>query len=157
MFSVIFPGQGSQIVGMGKDLYDRYEIVKKLFKEADETLNFPISKIIFEGPKIELDLTANTQPALMAVSLASARALEAEFGVKISEATYVAGHSLGEYSALAAANALSIGDAAKLLRFRGEAMQKAVPAGEGAMAALLGASLEQVQAVLLQLFLRACV
>ena len=142
----IFPGQGAQFVGMGKELADAFPSARAVFDEVDSALGEKFSDLIWNGSEDDLKLTANTQPALMAVSLASARALEAEFGVKISGATYVAGHSLGEYSALAAANALSIGDAAKLLRFRGEAMQKAVPAGEGAMAALLGASLEQAEA-----------
>ncbi|MAI91952.1 ACP S-malonyltransferase [Ponticaulis sp.] len=142
----IFPGQGAQFVGMGKELADNFASAKAVFDEVDEALGESFSKLIWEGSEDDLKLTANTQPALMAVSLAVVRALEAEFGVKISDGTYVAGHSLGEYSALAAAGAISVGDAAKVLRFRGESMQKAVPAGEGAMAALLGATSEQAEA-----------
>lgn len=142
----IFPGQGAQFVGMGKELADTFTSARAVFDEVDEALGENFSQLIWEGSEDDLKLTANTQPALMAVSLAAVRALETEFGVKISTGKYVAGHSLGEYSALAAAGALSVGDAAKLLRFRGEAMQKAVPAGEGAMAALLGATLEQAEA-----------
>lgn len=143
----IFPGQGAQFVGMGKELADAFTSAREVFHEVDEALNEAFSTLIWEGSDDDLKLTANTQPALMAVSLAAARALETEFGVKISDARYVAGHSLGEYSALAAAGSISVGEAAKLLRFRGACMQKAVPAGEGAMAALLGATIEQAEAV----------
>lgn len=142
----IFPGQGAQFVGMGKELADTYASARTVFQEVDDALGENFSRLMWDGSEDDLKLTANTQPALMAVSVAVARALEAEFGILISSGKYVAGHSLGEYSALAAAGALSAGDAAKLLRFRGESMQKAVPAGEGAMAALLGATLEQAQA-----------
>ncbi|MAK60857.1 MAG: [acyl-carrier-protein] S-malonyltransferase [Ponticaulis sp.] len=142
----IFPGQGAQFVGMGKELADAFASARAVFEEVDDALGESFSKLIWEGSEDVLKLTANTQPALMAVSLAAVRALEAEYGVSISTGKYVAGHSLGEYSALAAAGALSVGDAAKMLRYRGEAMQKAVPAGEGAMAALLGATLEQAEA-----------
>lgn len=141
----IFPGQGSQFVGMGKDLADRYPSARAVFEEIDDALGEKFSALMWEGSEDDLKLTANTQPALMAHSLAVVRALEAEFGIKISDAKYVAGHSLGEYSALAAAGSLTVSDAAKLLRFRGESMQKAVPAGEGAMAALLGATIEQAE------------
>jgi [acyl-carrier-protein] S-malonyltransferase len=134
----IFPGQGSQAPGMGKGLHDAFAAAREVFQEVDEALGEKLSRLIFEGPAEELTLTANAQPALMAVSLAAMRALEREFGVKASKAAYVAGHSLGEYSALAAAGALTITDAARLLRKRGEAMQAAVPVGEGAMAALIG-------------------
>ncbi|MEQ1782425.1 MAG: ACP S-malonyltransferase [Hyphomonadaceae bacterium] len=134
----IFPGQGSQAVGMGKELADAFPSAKAVFDEVDAALGENLSKLIWEGPIETLTLTANTQPALMAVSLAAVRALESGFGVKISQAAFVAGHSLGEYSALAAAGALSITDAAKLLRRRGESMQAAAPAGTGAMAALIG-------------------
>lgn len=142
----IFPGQGAQFVGMGKELADAFASARAVFEEVDEALGEKFSDLIWNGTEDDLKLTANTQPALMAVSLAAVRALEAEFGISISTGKYVAGHSLGEYSALAAAGALSVGDAAKLLRFRGESMQKAVPAGEGAMAALLGATIEQAEA-----------
>jgi [acyl-carrier-protein] S-malonyltransferase len=134
----IFPGQGSQAVGMGKELADAFPAARAVFDEIDAALGEKLSKLIWEGPEADLTLTANTQPALMAVSLATVRALEAGFGVKISRAAFVAGHSLGEYSALAAAGAISVADAAKLLRKRGQAMQAAAPAGTGAMAALIG-------------------
>jgi [acyl-carrier-protein] S-malonyltransferase len=134
----IFPGQGSQAPGMGKSLHDAFGAAREVFQEVDEALGEKLSRLIFEGPADELTLTANAQPALMAVSLAAMRALEREFGVAASKAAYVAGHSLGEYSALAAAGALTVRDAARLLRKRGEAMQAAVPVGEGAMAALIG-------------------
>ncbi len=134
----IFPGQGSQAVGMGKELAEAFPAAKAVFEEVDAALGENLTKLIWEGPIEDLTLTANTQPALMAVSLAAVRALEASFGVKISQAAFVAGHSLGEYSALAAAGAISITDAAKLLRKRGQAMQAAAPSGTGAMAALIG-------------------
>jgi [acyl-carrier-protein] S-malonyltransferase len=134
----IFPGQGSQAPGMGKALFDAFAAAREVFQEVDEALGEKLSRLIFEGPADELTLTANAQPALMAVSLAAMRALDREFGVKTSKAAYVAGHSLGEYSALAAAGALTLTDAARLLRKRGQAMQAAVPVGQGAMAALIG-------------------
>ena len=135
----IFPGQGSQAVGMGKALADAFPQAKAVFDEVDEALSQKLSAIMWEGPAEELTLTANTQPALMAVSLAAIRVLEAEAGLDLRKhATFVAGHSLGEYSALAAAGSLSISDTARLLRIRGNAMQNAVPVGQGAMAALLG-------------------
>jgi [acyl-carrier-protein] S-malonyltransferase len=134
----IFPGQGSQAPGMGKSLYDAFAAAREVFQEVDEALGEKLSRLIFEGPADELTLTANAQPALMAVSLAAMRALDREFGVQAAKAAYVAGHSLGEYSALAAAGALTLTDAARLLRKRGEAMQAAVPVGQGAMAALIG-------------------
>lgn len=137
-FAFIFPGQGSQAVGMGKELADAFPAAKAVFDEVDAALGEKLSDLIWGGPIETLTLTANAQPALMAVSLAVVRALEAGFGVKVSQAAYVAGHSLGEYSALAAAGSLSITDAARLLRKRGEAMQAAVPVGQGAMAALIG-------------------
>jgi len=137
-FAFIFPGQGSQAPGMGKSLFDAFGAAREVFQEVDEALGEKLSKLIFEGPADELTLTANAQPALMAVSLAAMRTLEREFGLGASKAAFVAGHSLGEYSALAAAGALSVTDAARLLRVRGNAMQAAVPVGEGAMAALIG-------------------
>lgn len=143
-----FPGQGSQVVGMGKALADAYGAAREVFEQVDDALGEPLSRLMFEGPEEELVLTRNAQPALMAVSLAVVRVLEAESGKAISGMTdYVAGHSLGEYSALAAARALDLADAAKLLRLRGEAMQAAVPVGEGAMAALLGVSLETAREI----------
>ncbi|MBY0563278.1 MAG: ACP S-malonyltransferase [Hyphomonadaceae bacterium] len=134
----IFPGQGSQAPGMGRALHDAFASAREVFQEIDDALGEKLSKLIFEGPAEALTLTANAQPALMAVSLAAMRALEREFKVGVSNAAFVAGHSLGEYSALAAAGALTIADAARLLRLRGNAMQAAVPVGEGAMAALIG-------------------
>ena len=144
----IFPGQGSQAVGMGKSLAENFAPARAVFEEVDAALSQKLSALMFEGPETELTLTANAQPALMAVSLAAIRVLEAECGLDLSrDAAFVAGHSLGEYSALAAAGALSISDTAKLLRIRGDAMQKAVPVGEGAMAALLGAELDQAREI----------
>ena len=133
-----FPGQGSQAVGMGKALADAFPVAKSVFDEVDAALGEKLSDIIWNGPSDTLTLTENAQPALMAVSIATLRVLDAEAGISVKNAKFVAGHSLGEYSALAAAGALSISDAAKLLRVRGRAMQKAVPVGVGAMAALLG-------------------
>ncbi|KZK85440.1 Malonyl CoA-acyl carrier protein transacylase [Pseudovibrio sp. Ad46] len=142
-----FPGQGSQTVGMGKELADTFPEARAVFEEVDAALGQSLTKIMWEGPADELTLTANTQPALMAVSLATMRVLEAK-GVDLSKAaSFVAGHSLGEYSALAAAGSLIIADAARLLRIRGDAMQKAVPVGEGAMAALLGLDFDQAMEV----------
>ena len=139
----VFPGQGSQAVGMGRDLAAAFAPAREVFEEVDETLSQKLSKLMFEGPADELTLTENAQPALMAHSLAVLRVIEREGRVRIADrAIVVAGHSLGEYSALAAAGAFSLADAARLLRQRGQAMQKAVPPGEGAMAALLGAELD---------------
>ena len=144
----IFPGQGSQTVGMGRALADSFVAARLVFEEVDEALGEALTKVIWEGPAETLMLTENAQPGLMAVSLAAMRVLETEAGVDLSrDARFVAGHSLGEYSALAAAGALGIGDTARLLRIRGRAMQKAVPVGTGAMAALLGLDFEQVVAV----------
>ena len=144
----IFPGQGSQAVGMGKALADAFPAARAVFEEVDAALNETLTKVIWEGPAETLTLTENAQPALMAVSLAVMRALETEAGVDLArDAQFVAGHSLGEYSALAAAGALSVGDTARLLRTRGRAMQKAVPVGTGAMAALLGLDFEQAVTV----------
>jgi [acyl-carrier-protein] S-malonyltransferase len=137
-----FPGQGSQFVGMGKDLADTFPAARAVFDEVDEALGDKLSHVIWEGPADTLTLTENTQPALMAVSYAVMRVLESEKGVRVGAAHFVAGHSLGEYSALAAAGALSLTDTARLLRLRGRAMQGAVPVGEGAMAALLGVDVE---------------
>lgn len=137
-----FPGQGSQAVGMGKELADAFSEARDVFGEIDEALGQNLSNLMWEGPEDQLTLTENAQPALMAVSLAAMRVLEAQ-GIKLADqAAFVAGHSLGEYSALAAAGALSVSDTAKLLKVRGQSMQKAVPVGEGAMAALLGLDLD---------------
>jgi [acyl-carrier-protein] S-malonyltransferase len=134
----IFPGQGSQAVGMGVDLGEAFAAAREVFEEVDDALGEKLSKLMRDGPIETLTLTENTQPALMAVSLAVARTLERHFGVRIEKAAFVAGHSLGEYSALCAAGALTLADTARLLRRRGLAMQRAVPVGEGAMAALIG-------------------
>jgi len=142
----VFPGQGAQTIGMGKALAEAYPEARAVFDEVDEALGEKLSALIWEGEQDDLTLTRNAQPALMATSLAAFRALAAE-GVKITDAAFVAGHSLGEYSALAAAGALSVADAARLLRIRGEAMQTAVPVGQGAMAALLGLDFATAQAV----------
>jgi len=144
----IFPGQGSQSVGMGKDLADSFSTAKHVFEEVDEALGQKLSRIMWEGSEDDLKLTANTQPALMAHSIAVFRVLQSEADLEIEDAACVAGHSLGEYSALCAAGAFSLADTARLLRIRGEAMQAAIPVGEGAMAAVLGLSLEDVESVL---------
>ena len=141
-----FPGQGSQAVGMGKDLADAFPEARQVFAEIDDALGEKLSNVIWEGPEETLTLTANAQPALMAVSIAAVRALEARGFVLKDRVAYVAGHSLGEYSALAAAGMFSVGDAARLLRIRGNAMQAAVPPGEGAMAAIIGLEEPDVEA-----------
>jgi [acyl-carrier-protein] S-malonyltransferase len=144
----VFPGQGSQVVGMGKSLADNFGVARRVFEEVDAALDTKISTVIFEGPADTLTLTENAQPALMAVSLAAFRTLESEAGVNLErDAQFVAGHSLGEYSALAAAGAFSVADAARLLRTRGQAMQKAVPVGAGAMAALIGLEFDAASAI----------
>jgi [acyl-carrier-protein] S-malonyltransferase len=144
----VFPGQGSQAVGMGKALADAFAPARQVFEEVDAALEEKLSEIIWNGPPEMLTLTENAQPALMAVSLAAMRALEAEAGLDLArEAAFVAGHSLGEYSALAAARSLTVADAARLLRIRGRAMQKAVPVGVGAMAALIGVELDAAKAI----------
>ena len=144
--AVVFPGQGSQAVGMGRELATAFPAARLLFEEIDEALHQNLARLIWEGPEDQLTLTENAQPALMAVSLAVLRALEAEGGWKLAErAAFVAGHSLGEYSALAAAGSLSVSDTARLLKLRGQAMQKAVPVGVGAMAALLGVDIDQAR------------
>ena len=148
MFSVIFPGQGSQIVGMGKEFYDKYDLVKNLFKEADDTLNFSISKLILEGPKEELDSTTNTQPAIFLISYSIYNVINQEFNVDLSKAKYFAGHSLGEYSALSCAGYLSFSETLKILRIRGDAMQNSVPKGQGGMVAVLGSTVEKIEKIL---------
>ena len=145
----VFPGQGSQAVGMGKELADAFGSAREVFQEVDEALGQSLSKLMWEGPEADLTLTENAQPAIMAVSLAALRTLEKEGGFEIAkQGSYVAGHSLGEYSALAAVGTLELADTARLLKKRGQAMQAAVPVGEGAMAALLGPSEEQVAALI---------
>ena len=148
MFSVIFPGQGSQMVGMGKEFYDNFDLVKNLFKEADDTLSFSISKLILEGPKEELDLTVNTQPAIFLISYAIYSVVKKEFNIDLSKAKYFAGHSLGEYSALSCAGYLNFSDTLKILRIRGDAMQNSVPKGEGGMVAVLGSTVETIEKIL---------
>jgi [acyl-carrier-protein] S-malonyltransferase len=144
----VFPGQGSQAVGMGRDLAAAFPAARELFQEVDDTLSQRLSRLMFEGPAEELTLTENTQPALMAHSLAVLKVLEKEANITIANKAFVvAGHSLGEYTALAAAGAFSVSDAARLLKLRGQAMQKATPAGVGAMAALLGADMDQARAI----------
>ena len=148
MFSVIFPGQGSQLVGMGKEFYDKYDFVKKLFKEADEILQSPLSKLILEGPKEELDLTVNTQPAIFLISYSIFNIVKNEFNIDLSKAKYFAGHSLGEYSALCSAGYLNFEDTIKILKIRGDAMQNAVPKGEGGMVAVLGSTVEIIEKII---------
>ena len=145
MFSVIFPGQGSQTVGMSKELYNNFDLVKKYFKEADQVLNFPISKIILEGPKENLDETENTQPAIFLVGYSIFNLLKKEFGVDLHKAKFFAGHSVGEYTALASSGAISFEETIKLLKLRGNAMQSAVPKGEGTMVAVLGSEISLIE------------
>ena len=149
MFSVIFPGQGSQKVGMGKDFFNKYDFVKDLFKEADDVLNFSLSKIILEGPKDKLDLTINTQPAIFLISYSIFNVLKNKFNINLNKAKYFAGHSLGEYSALSLAGYLDFAETIKLLRIRGDSMQNAVPEGEGGMIAVLGSKVEIIEKILL--------
>tara|TARA_A100001015_G_scaffold209161_1_gene234140 strand:+ start:1599 stop:2525 length:927 start_codon:yes stop_codon:yes gene_type:complete len=148
MFSVIFPGQGSQMVGMGKEFFDKYALVKNLFKEADEILNFPLSKIILDGPKDKLELTANTQPAIFLISYSIFSVVKKELEIDLNQAKYFAGHSLGEYSALSLADYLNFSETIKLLRSRGEAMQNAVPKGDGGMVAVLGSKIVDIENIL---------
>ncbi len=148
MFSVIFPGQGSQIVGMGQEFFDKHESVKKLFSEANDILGFNISKTILEGPKEDLDLTANTQPAIFLVSYSIFKVIIEEFDINLNEAKYFAGHSLGEYSALACAGFLNFNETIKVLRKRGEAMQNSVPKGVGGMLAVLGTKIDDIENIL---------
>ena len=148
MFSVIFPGQGSQIVGMGKEFYQKFDIIKKYFNEADDILGFSISKLILEGPKEELDLTENTQPAIFLLGYSIFQLLKKEFNINLNKASFFAGHSLGEYTALASAESLSFSNTLKILKIRGRAMQTAVPKGEGSMVAVLGSSVEIIEKIL---------
>ena len=148
MFSVVFPGQGSQVIGMGNEFYKKYQLVKDLFKMANETLNYDLSKLILEGPKSDLDLTTNTQPAIFLVSYSIFSVIKKEHNIDLNKAKFFAGHSLGEYSALACAEYLSFSDTIKILKFRGEAMQNSVPKGEGGMLAILGTSVENIENII---------
>jgi [acyl-carrier-protein] S-malonyltransferase len=148
MFSVIFPGQGSQIVGMGKEFYDKYELVKSLFEEADETLGFSISKLILDGPKEDLNLTENTQPAIFLLSYSIFKLVTKEFNIDLNKAKYFAGHSLGEYSALSCAGVLSFSDTLRILKIRGKAMQDSVPKGVGGMVAVLGSEISVIENII---------
>ena len=145
MFSVIYPGQGSQLVGMGKDFYNKYSLVQDLFKEADDTLKFSISNLILNGPKEELNLTENTQPAIFLISYSIFKLIKEEFNINLNKAKFFAGHSLGEYSALASAGVLSFSDTLKILKIRGKAMQSSVPKGVGGMVAVLGSEIEVIE------------
>ena len=144
MSALLFPGQGSQVVGMGSELYTNFDLVKKIFKQADEKLKYPLSKIILEGPTDQLQLTQNTQPAILTVSYSIFKVLEVEFGFNFKSFKYFAGHSLGEYSALVCSNALDLNDALYLLYERGKAMQEAVPVGKGSMVAVLGVTIKDI-------------
>tara|TARA_Y100000591_G_scaffold137258_1_gene117731 strand:- start:323 stop:1249 length:927 start_codon:yes stop_codon:yes gene_type:complete len=148
MFSVIFPGQGSQVVGMGKVFLSKYSLVKKLFEEADDVLKFSLSKLILEGPKDELDLTVNTQPAIFLISYSIFNIIKEEFNIDLNRAKYFAGHSLGEYSALSCAGYINFSETIKLLRTRGDAMQNAVPKGEGGMLAVLGSTVDIIEEII---------
>ncbi|MDB4846525.1 ACP S-malonyltransferase [Candidatus Pelagibacter sp.] len=148
MFSVIFPGQGSQMVGMGKELYNKYTLVKDLFKEADDILKFPLSNLILEGQKEELDLTENTQPAIFLLSYSIFKLVKEEFNIDLNKANFFAGHSLGEYSALASTGTLTFSDTLKILKVRGKIMQSSVPKSEGGMVAVLGSKIEIVEKII---------
>jgi len=148
MFSVIFPGQGSQLVGMGRDLHAKYSLVQNLFKEADETLGFSLSNVILNGPKEELDMTENTQPAIFLLSYSIFKLTKEEFNIDLNKAKFFAGHSLGEYSALASAGSLTFSDTLKILKIRGNAMQSSVPKGAGGMVAVLGSKIEIIENII---------
>ena len=149
--ALLFPGQGSQFIGMGKDFYDRYDRAKSVYNELDLALNRPLSDLIFEGSDIDISLTTNSQPAIMATSIAIFRTIQAEKLIDTNNIKFVAGHSLGEYSSLVVNESLEFSDAAKLLKIRSDAMQESMPVGTGGMAALIGASLEQIDDILPEL------
>ena len=148
MFSVIFPGQGSQVVGMASELYSKYDDIKKLFKHADEVLNIPISKLILDGPEKELNLTENTQPAIFLVSYSIFELMTKNFGINLNKGKYFAGHSLGEYSAIACSGSISFDDCLKVLQTRGKAMQSALKDREGLMLAILGSEIKKIENIL---------
>tara|TARA_B100001027_G_C16254487_1_gene326192 strand:- start:298 stop:1224 length:927 start_codon:yes stop_codon:yes gene_type:complete len=148
MFSVVFPGQGSQKIGMAKELFDKFELVKNLFKEADEILNSSISKIIFEGPENQLNLTENTQPAIFLTSYSIYKVAQKEFGLDLKKAQFIAGHSLGEYSALCCYEALDFEETIKILKMRGKSMQEALPPNEGGMLAVLGTGIKIIEDII---------
>ena len=148
MFSVIFPGQGSQLVGMGKHFYNKFNLIQNLFKEADDVLGFSLSNLILNGPKEELDLTENTQPAIFLVSYSIFQLIRKEFNIDLNKASFFAGHSLGEYSALASVESLSFAGTLKILKIRGRAMQSSVPKGVGGMVAVLGSEIEKIEKII---------
>ena len=150
MFSVIFPGQGSQSVGMVKELYNKFKLVKELFNQTDEILKLSITKLILEGPKEELDQTENTQPAIFLVGYSIFQLMKKNFGINLNKASYFAGHSLGEYTALACAETLSFSETLRLLKIRGKSMQEAVPKGEGGMVAILGSTPETIEKIIIE-------
>ena len=156
MFAVMFPGQGSQAIGMAKEFYDRYSFVKNIFKKADEVLEFPISKLILEGPSDQLNITENTQPSIFLVSYSIFSVVKSEFNIDLNKAKYFAGHSLGEYSALTAANSIDFENAIRLLKKRGRSMQLAVPFGKGAMIAILGQEIKDMEKILLNIGVENC-
>ena len=156
MFAVMFPGQGSQVIGMAKEFYDRYSFVKNIFKKADEVLEFPISKLILEGPSDQLNITENTQPSIFLVSYSIFSVVKSEFNIDLNKAKYFAGHSLGEYSALTAANSIDFENAIRLLKKRGRSMQLAVPFGKGAMIAILGQEIKDIEKILLNIGVENC-
>ena len=156
MFAVMFPGQGSQVIGMAKEFYDKYSFVKNIFKKADEVLEFPISKLILEGPSDQLNITENTQPSIFLVSYSIFSVVKSEFNIDLNKAKYFAGHSLGEYSALTAANSIDFENAIRLLKKRGRSMQLAVPFGKGAMIAILGQEIKDIEKILLNIGVENC-
>ena len=151
MKALLFPGQGSQFVGMGKDLFKNFDLVKKIFTQADEKLNYRLSKVILEGPENELKLTKNTQPAILTISYSIFRLIKEEFNAEIRDVKYFAGHSLGEYSALVSSDSLNFLDAVYLLHERGKFMQEAVPEGTGSMLAVMGTKIDELEKLIKQL------